>query len=123
MKKVIRDVADRLLHANIYLDDLKEIEGIVRAAFAALPEPVPFAIKYEIPSEHSFKSLEDLKAHGLRSSNLQMILVPSNPLQIRKTVVAMRRMDNPSFGAPIQLPTDAQWAVFSQIEAVFAARR
>ena len=69
MAKRLLPKADKgLPPSTIYLDDLKEIEEILRSALAS--ESAPLRILYSVDEDFVMDSIEELAAHGGHAKTL-----------------------------------------------------
>jgi hypothetical protein len=75
----IRKFDNNLPHARLYLDDLKEIEELYRAAFKEVQPEGNCDFHYEIRGKMKFESLEDLQEYGGHASSFDMYMTLKDP--------------------------------------------
>ena len=120
-KTAIRAIPKDLSSANIYLDDLFEIEEILSQTFASLSPPVSVRFEYEIDERIKITTHEELIEHeGYSSRFIMKMFAESSSIETR--VLWMHRFLPPQFEAPYTLG-EQRWAVFAKVEPIFKARQ
>ncbi|HET9101362.1 MAG TPA: hypothetical protein VFN62_13285 [Acidobacteriaceae bacterium] len=119
-KTPIRDVPRKLPHARIYLDDLFEVEDILKA-YADRSDVSFIGFEYEIDNKVKLTTRDELKEHEGYSSRFSLIMV-ADPRLSTRDVLSITRYLNPEFVVPYLLE-DQRWAIFAEVEQVFKARK
>ena len=120
-KTVLREIPTEVPHASIYLDDLFEIEQIIRDAYAALPAPREITFEYEVDRAFTLTEHQELIDHSGQSSQFCLNIVDSRSSS-KWRALRIRADDRPIFKQPPVLG-DAQWAMFTKVEQIFASRK
>jgi hypothetical protein len=121
----IRKFDDKLPHARLYLDDLKEIEELYRAAIKQIEPEGSCKFHYEIRGEMRFESLQDLEEHGGYASPFDMYMTLTDPRGRRDYSTPILRMwgwVKSEMSTPYQM-LSRQWDLRAKLLAIFAPRR
>ncbi|MGB8478849.1 MAG: hypothetical protein WCE63_08410 [Acidobacteriaceae bacterium] len=120
-KTAIREVPRELPHARIFLDDLFEVETILRESYAKLPNASPIGFEYTIDGRIKLTTHEELKEHEGYSSNFYLYVVGNSRYFGSSTVLSISRFSNPEFTPPYDLK-DQNWEIFGKVAEVFKTR-
>jgi len=120
-KTAIREVPRELPHARIFLDDLFEVEAILRESYAKLPKEPPIGFEYTIDGKIRLTTHDELKEHEGYSSNFSLFVVGNSPYAGNSSILSITRFSNPEFNPPYDLE-DQKWEIFGKVAEVFKAR-
>jgi hypothetical protein len=113
-----------LPHADIYLDDLREIEGIFCAAHKEAGRTTEFHFEYEIDDETIFDSVDDLQQHGGHSSRVKMNGYETDSLfKSRDSILWFYASLNPTLDFPYWLEESKRWELKARVENIFEGRK
>jgi hypothetical protein len=127
-KTAIRNVPTDLKHADIYLDDLFEIEEILSEPFARTNDPSTISFEYEIDDEVRLTTREELREHGGSSSKFRLNIIltrtePGRDSQSKKApCLYLYNTTSPSLYLPFGSSMNP-WEIFGRVDQVFNARR
>ena len=117
----IRAVPRELPHADIYLDDLFEVEEIFSRNFEKLARPVEVSFQYTLNGELRMTAREDLVNHGGHCSQFGLCLVRGKGGSGSEVVLRFYSSLRPAIDIPYDL-REEQWPIYGQIEQIFRSR-
>lgn len=120
-KRSIRRPNTKMPDADIYLDDLQEIEELFRALCARQNTSRKCRFEYQFKDEVICDSIADLEQHGGHSSNFAMKVYSDGGFDV--TVLRYYKPLNPQIDFPYWLEEGKQWEVRARIEEIFRPRR
>lgn len=125
-KTPIRTVDTSLPHANLFLDDLEEIERLFRDALSSKEIPKEsFKFVYLVDGAYRFDSIEELREHGGRFGRLSISIEPvgdNSPLLAHGNALVFY----PKWTASLFIPyilKDSEWELVGRIRQIFNSRR
>lgn len=134
-KVIIRKVPTEVCHADIFLDDVKEVTDIVRDEFerleasknnASVTQTLEFT--YEVDDNYIFSALEELEDHGGKVSQFSLIANIERRFDgghlDRNTsrLLHMWGTGQVRFETPLGLKSQ-EWSIFSKVEQIIKARQ
>ena len=106
--------------ADLYLDDLEDLEMIIRDAIDKVGPPLSVTFEYEIAGEDSFRSIAELQEHGGTVKQLD-VRVGINGARPERLLDLGRRW-RPELSIPYELRSDG-WAVNARVRELMSRRR
>jgi hypothetical protein len=114
----IRETPSHLPFARLYIDDILEIESVVREA---LGTGTDVRFEYIVDESVRISTLEDLLSHGGYATDFALVLC-SEQLNVREQVI-LRLLSHfsPSFNAPYDLKAE-QFDLYGRVRIIFEDR-
>ncbi len=117
----LRKVSKDLPHADIYLNDLWEIEAILLQAYArAMPE-MTISFEYEVDNQ-KITTKDELIAYGGHTSNFTLTLVEPEPYTWSRSLLSFKGFHRPQLDVPSRVG-ELAWEVQGKIHAVYKDRK
>lgn len=117
----IRSVSTDLPHADIYLNDLWEIEAIFVKAYSRLVEEVAITFEYEV-DDLRITTREELIAHGGHATKFGLTLIEHRPRVSSRSLLSIGSIMSPQIRIPSPLE-EWEWELYGRVQAIFVARR
>jgi hypothetical protein len=114
----IREAPSQLPHARLYIDDIREIENIIRGAFGN-SEGISF--EYIVDESLRISTADELLAHGSYCTDFVLVLCGEH-LNIRQQpILRFLKSGHPRFTAPYDL-SEQEFELYGRIRVVFEDR-
>lgn len=123
-KRLITKTDWSLPPSTIYLDDLKEIEEIVRSCFDANDTPPKFV--YEVDREFLVDSIEELEAHQGRATSLEVYAGNISSASTKSDLYRTFILDLSRFSSSVSAPYGSKMSereFYSQVKDVLELRK
>ena len=117
----IRKVPSSLPHARIYLDDLFEIENLLRDEFLKRFDASSISFEYAIDKSVAMTTHEELIEHGGYAAHFSLS-VSGGSRYLGWAFLYFDGNSAPHFSAPYDL-RESEWALFGKVSQIFRARR
>lgn len=123
MKSAIRRVPSDLPHVKLYIDDLVEIESIVKKVLSEQKNTSWEGFEYEIDDKIRLTTHEELAEHRGSSSNFKLIAIYSIYSQVQRTeVLRFYSLLEPRLSVYWGSNED-HWATYAQVAQVLEPRK
>lgn len=117
----IRAVPFELPHARIYLDDLFEIEDLLREEISQLPDSPQVSFEYLIGKDLLITTREELSEHGEYATQFSLNMSDVNRIDSGRGLLIIYDTIKPQFHAPYVLE-HTEWALYGEVTQIFNRR-
>ena len=117
----LRSVSKNLPHADIYLNDLWEIEAVLSQAYSKLMSEATIDFEYEV-DKYRITTKEELIAYGGYTTEFTLTLLEVKPYAWSTNLVSFGGFTNPQLNIPVRLK-ELDWEIQGRIYAIYQQRR